>query len=253
MFNLSEKVAIVTGASSGIGHGMAKALASQGASVVLVARRKDKLDALALKIVNEKQIAIPIQADVTSQSEVDRAVVIVIEKLGRVDILVNNAGVYVGTPADSMKENDWDKVIDTDLKAYAFFVKAVIPQMKKQNWGRIINIASVAMGGQGFGIAGGSAYAASKGGIIGLTESLAVELAPFNILVNAIAPGLIISEMTESIVNNKSALESFLPRIPLKRAGKPEEVASLAVYLASDESSYTTGSTMVVDGGWLAS
>lgn len=252
MFDLTGKVALVTGASSGIGRGIAIALSQQGAVVALAARRVDRLTELSEEIKKQGKEALIVQMDVTKKDEVEKGVAQVVAVLGKLDILVNNAGVYEGTSVIDFNEDQWDKVINTNLKAHMVLSHFAALDMAKRSWGRIVNIGSVAMGNQGFGIAGGSAYTASKGGVVGLTESLAAELASKNILVNCIAPGLIESEMTQSIMNDKKQLEAFLPRIPLKRAGKPEEIAAGVVYLASSEASYTTGATFVIDGGWLA-
>lgn len=252
MFDLTGKVALVTGASSGIGRGIAIALSQQGAVVALAARRVDRLTELSEEIKKQGKEALIVQMDVTKKDEVEKGVAQVVAVLGKLDILVNNAGVYEATSVIDFNEDQWDKVINTNLKAHMVLSHFAALDMAKRSWGRIVNIGSVAMGNQGFGIAGGSAYAASKGGVVGLTESLAAELASKNILVNCIAPGLIESEMTQSIMNDKKQLEAFLPRIPLKRAGKPEEIAAGVVYLASSEASYVTGATFVIDGGWLA-
>lgn len=252
MFDLTGKVALVTGASSGIGRGIAIALSRQGAVVALAARRVDRLTELSEEIKKQGKEALIVQMDVTKKDQVEKGVAQVVAVFGKLDILVNNAGVYEETGVFDFKEDGWDKVIATNLKAYMVLSHFAALDMAKRSWGRIVNIGSVAMGNQGFGIAGGSAYAASKGGVVGLTESLAAELASKNILVNCIAPGLIESEMTQSIMNDKIQLEAFLPRIPLKRAGKPEEIAAGVVYLASSEASYVTGATFVIDGGWLA-
>ncbi|OGG13076.1 hypothetical protein A2875_00490, partial [Candidatus Gottesmanbacteria bacterium RIFCSPHIGHO2_01_FULL_46_14] len=219
MFNLTGKVSLITGASSGIGHSIALALSQQGAKIAIAARRVDRLTELSEEIKKQGREALIVQMDVTKKDEVEKGVAQVVAVFGKLDILVNNAGVYEGTGVFDFKEDAWDKVINTNLKAYMVLSHFAALDMAKRSWGRIVNIGSVAMGNQGFGIAGGSAYAASKGGVVGLTESLAAELASKNILVNCIAPGLIESEMTQSIMNDKKQLEAFLPRIPLKRAG----------------------------------
>lgn len=253
MFDLSQKVALITGASSGIGRAAAVALATQGAKVVVTARRLERLQELAKELVIKGKEALPLQLDITDASQVEMVLKKTVQSFGRLDILVNNAGVYELTPLATSEEAAWDKVIDTDLKAYFFMIQKAVVEMNKNKWGRIINIGSVAMGGQGFGAVGGAAYTASKGGLVGMTESLALELASQNILVNCIAPGLIDTEMTKGFMDNPELIKPLIERIPLKRAGKPEEIASMVVFLASEESSYTTGSTIVVDGGWLTS
>lgn len=253
MFDLSDKVALVTGASSGIGRASATALANQGASVVLTARRLDRLKSLEEELISRGKTAISLQMDVLKNADIKNTIDKSILKFGRLDILVNNAGIYLDSPILELSESNWDSVIDTNLKAYALMSQYASLEMTKRSWGRIINIGSIAMGGQGFGIPGGSAYASSKAAIVGLTESLAAELAPHGILVNCIAPGLIDTEMTHQMLDKPEIIKQYLDRIPLKRPGKPEEIASAVVFLSSDEASYVTGSTFVIDGGWLSS
>ncbi len=252
MFDLTGKVAFVTGASSGIGRASAIALANQGAKVAVTARRLDRLEALAAEIKSHGKEALAIQMDVTKKADIQVAVTKTVETFGRLDILLNNAGVAEFTPFLEMTEEQWDKTIDTNLKGYFLVAQAAAREMAKNKWGRIINIASIASGGVGVGFPSIAHYCASKGGIVALTEALADELAPMGILVNAIGPGVIETEMTESILKDPKQAEAFLSQAPLKRAGKPEEIASAVVYLASDEASYTTGATLYVDGGWLA-
>lgn len=252
MFELNGKVAFVTGASSGIGRASAIALAKQGARVVVTARRLDKLQQLVEEIKALKQEALAVKMDVINKQEISEAVTLAEKTFSRIDILLNNAGVAEFTPFLDMKEESWDKVIDTNLKGYFLVAQKVAPVMAKNKWGRIINIASIAMGGQGVGFPNVVHYCASKGGIVAMTEALADELAPIGILVNCIAPGIIATEMTRGMTDTPEQIVPFLPRIPLKRAGKAEEIAGAVVYLASEEASYTTGATLVVDGGWLA-
>lgn len=251
MFDLTNKVALVTGASSGIGRASAIALAGQGAMVAIAARRNDRLDALR-KELSEKNI-LPLSMDITKKDQITAGVAKVIETFGRLDILVNNAGVAEFAPFLEMTEEQWDRTIDTNMKGYFFTAQAAAREMVKNKWGRIINIASIASGGVGIGFPHIVQYCASKGGVIGMTEAMADELAPMGILVNAIGPGVIATEMTEKMLKDPKEAEMLLARAPLKRAGKPEEIAATVVYLASDESSYTTGATLYVDGGWLAS
>lgn len=252
MFNMLNKVALVTGASSGIGEACGKMLAAQGVKVALAARRIERLEKITSDLVNQGFTALPLKMDVTNKEEINQGIKTIIEKYGKLDILVNNAGVVDFMPFLEMTEESWDRVIDTNLKGYFLVAQAAAREMVKNKWGRIINIASVAMGGVGIGFPKIAHYCASKGGVVAFTESLADELAPMDILVNCIAPGLILSEMTQSTIDNKEQLQAFLSKVPLKRVGKPEEIASAVVYFSSDEASYTTGSTLVVDGGWLA-
>ena len=250
MFDLSGKVAVVTGASSGMGWSTAIALANQGAKVVVAARRFDKLQALVAEIKSRGHEAVAVQMDVTKRAEVDAAVQTAVKEFGKLDILVNNAGVLDYSPFLDMKEESWDKVIDTNLKGYFYAAQAAGREMVKTKWGRIINIASIASGGVGVGYPMLSHYASSKGGIIGLTESLAQELGPLGITVNAIGPGGVETEMTAGMTDDQR--KGMFARLPIKRIGKPEEIAAAVVYFASEEAAYTTGATLYVDGGWLA-
>lgn len=250
MFDLSGKVALVTGASSGMGRSTAIALANQGAKVVAAARRMEKLEALAAEIKSRGKEALGVQMDVTKRVEVDAAVALAVKTFGKLDILVNNAGVLDYSPFLELKEEAWDKVLDTNLKGYFYAAQAAGREMAIHKWGRIINIASIASGGVGVGYPMISHYVASKGGIIGLTEALAGELGPMGITVNAIGPGAIETEMTQGITDEQK--QGMFARLPIKRIGNPEEIASAVVYFASDEASYTTGTTLYVDGGWLA-
>ncbi len=252
MFNLTGKVALVTGASSGIGYSASMALAREGAKVAAAARRIDRLEELVSKIKSQGKEAIAVKMDVTKKDEIVAGVAKAIETFGRLDILVNNAGVADFTPFLEMTEEQWDKVIDTNLKGYFLVAQSAAKEMAKNKWGRIINISSIAMGGQGIGFPAIAHYCASKGGVVAFTEALADELAPMGILVNCIAPGLIETEMTQSIKSNPEGYNAILAKNPLKRAGRPEEIAAGIVFLSSNEASYTTGATLVIDGGWLS-
>jgi NAD(P)-dependent dehydrogenase (short-subunit alcohol dehydrogenase family) len=204
------------------------------------------------QIKKEGGQALAVKCDVSKKSEVDDLIKTAIDKWGRVDVLVNNAGIVDFKPFVDLSEADWDKVLDINLKGYFFCAQACAKEMIKQKSGVIINIASVAMGQQGIGFAGLVHYCASKGGIVAMTEALAAELAPYNIRVNAIAPGAIDTPMADASKMDSAALKATLSKIPLQRMGKPEEIASTVLFLASDASSYITGATVVVDGGWLA-
>ncbi len=249
MFDLSGKVALVTGASSGMGRATAIALAVQGAKVVAAARRMDKLQAVVAEIKSRGKEALAIQMDVTKRADVDAAVAAAVKEFGRLDILVNNAGVLDYSPFLDLKEESWDKIIDTNLKGYFYAAQAAGREMTKTKWGRIINIASIASGGVGVGFPAISHYCASKGGVIGLTEALAQELGPMGITVNAIGPGGVDTEMTKDTTKEQKA--AMTARLPIKRFGTPEEIAAAVVYFVSEEAAYTTGATLYVDGGWL--
>lgn len=256
MFDLTNKVALVTGASSGIGRASAIALANQGAKIAVAARRMDKLESLVAEIKSLGHEALAISMDVTKKSDIEQAVAQTVKTFGRLDILLNNAGVAEFASFLDMTEEQWDKTIDTNLKGYFFVAQAAAREMAKNTpptgGGRIIMISSIASAGAGVGFPQIAQYCASKAGVIGLTEALADELAPLGILVNAIGPGVIESEMTEGMLKDPAQAKALLSRAPLKRAGKPEEIAAAVVYFASDEASYTTGATLYVDGGWLA-
>jgi 3-oxoacyl-[acyl-carrier protein] reductase len=250
MFNLTGKVALVTGASSGMGHAIALALATQGASVVAAARRLERL--MELEKTNSRIKAC--HMDVTKRSDVDAAVAVAVQTFGKLDILVNNAGILDYSPFFDLTEESWDKVIDTNLKGYFYCAQTAAREMIKKNppvgGGRIINIASIGSGGVGVGFPMIVHYCASKGGVIGLTEALAHELGPMGITVNAVGPGAIETEMTQGTTDEQK--KGMTARLPIKRMGTAEEIAAAVVYFASNEAAYTTGATLYVDGGWLA-
>lgn len=250
--DLTGQVAVVTGASSGIGRASSIALARQGAKVTLAARRVEKLEEISKEIEKFGGEALVVKTDVLKKDEIEDMVKKTVEKWGRVDILLNNAGIAVFKPFLEMTEEDWDKTLDINLKGQFLCAQAVARVMSEQKYGRIINIASVASGQTGIGSAMIAHYCASKGGVVAMTEALAVELASFNINVNCIAPGLIGTEMTEWMLKDDKMMADFLPRIPKGRAGKPKEIADVVVFLASREAEYVNGAMWVVDGGWLA-
>lgn len=252
MFDLTGKVAIVTGASSGIGKATAIAFAAQGASVVLCARRVEKLEALAKEIQDKGGKTLVVPTDVLKKEDIANVITQTMKQFGQIDILFNNAGVGAIAPSLEMSEEAWDKVVNTNLRAYFFMAQAAAREMVKHSYGRIINIASILSGGVGSGMAGTVNYCASKGGVVAMTEGLADEFALQGITVNAIGPGFIETEMTASLKDMKDLYAGLLARTPMKRFGKPEEIAATAVYLASSEASYTTGATVYVDGGWTA-
>jgi 3-oxoacyl-[acyl-carrier protein] reductase len=240
---LSGRVALVTGASRGIGRATAIALASRGAAVVAAARGANA-QGTAEAITAAGGRARAADVDVTDGASVERAVAAALEAHGRLDILVNNAGITRDQLMLRMKRDDWDAVIATNLTAAFTCVQAVLKTMVKQRSGRIISITSVV--GQA-GNPGQANYAASKAGLIGLTKALALELASRNITVNAVAPGMIDTDMTRAIA--AQAHETWAERIPLKRLGTAEEVAAAVAFLASDEASYITGQVLAVNGG----
>jgi len=190
--------------------------------------------------------------DVSEKSEVDNVFDEVIKQFGRLDILVNNAGIFSPKPALEMTEEEWERTIRINLKGQFLCAQRAAKEMAKNKWGRIINISSIASGSVGVGFMGAAHYSASKGGIIGMTETLAIEFAPLGINVNAIGPGAIDTPMVQASAMPKEVMDAMLAGIPLKRIGKPEEISAAVVFLASEEASYVTGATLYVDGGWLA-
>jgi len=253
MFSLKNKVAFITGARRGIGRGIALKMAEAGAKVAVtdIDEKECQLVVDEIKKIGSEGLAI--KMDVTKKEDIENAVDQTVKKFGKLDILVNNAGIcWPIKPLTELTEEEWQKLIDINLKGYFLCAQAAIKEMVKQKWGRIINIASVASGGQGFGSPNLSHYVASKGGVIGLTESWAVEFAPLGINVNAICPGMIETKMVDPFLADPKIKEAFLSRIPKKRMGKPEDIGAAAVFLASEEADYVTGAALVVDGGWLA-
>ena len=244
--NLTDKVAIVTGASRGIGEAIAKQLSSCGAKIILIARNSDQLVAVKETIISNGGIAESMVGDVSNLNSISEVVINTIDKWGRIDILVNNAGIARDNIIMRMKEDDWDSVMNINLKGCFNGIKSVARPMIKNKAGRIINITSVI--GQ-IGNAGQSNYAASKAGIMGLTKSMAKELGSRNITVNAVAPGYITTDMTNEL--NDDVKEKMKSSIPLGRLGTPDDVANLVCFLASDDAGYITGQTFNVDGGMV--
>lgn len=251
MFDLTRKIAVVTGASSGLGVQYAKALAEQGADLAILARRVDRLEAVKNEIIGMGRKCVAVQCDVTSERDIDMAIHQILQAYGRIDILINNAGTSAIAPAEQMTEADWDKVLDTNLKGVFLVAKHVGGQMIKQNYGKIVNISSIfgAVGNSMFPVAN---YHAAKHGVIGLTKALADEWAKYNITVNAIGPGFFESEMTAGAINTPEFLKYVEVSCPMKRIGKPGELNGALIYLSSDASTYVTGQTIFVDGGWTS-
>jgi NAD(P)-dependent dehydrogenase (short-subunit alcohol dehydrogenase family) len=252
MFDLKDKVAIITGARRGMGRSHAISLARAEAKVVVSDISLDDCEKVVKEIKKAKGQAIAIQCDVSKKEEVDEMVKKIVNKWRGVDILVNNAGICQFKPFLDLTEEEWERTIDINLKGYFLCAQAAAKEMAKQKSGVIINIASVAMGQQGIGFPNIVHYCASKGGIVAMTEAMALELAPYNIRVNAVAPGMIETPMVDTVKQDPKSMEGLLARVPMHRMGNPQEVSNLVLFLASNESSYMTGSTVVIDGGWLA-
>lgn len=252
MFELKNKVALVTGGRRGMGRAHALALAMQGAKVAVTDIDAKECASVMEEIKSRGGEAACFAMDVSDKAEIDRVFDEVVKQFGRLDILVNNAGIYLPKPALDITEEEWDRMMDINLKGEFLCAQRAAKEMAKNKWGRIINIASVASGQVGVGIAGGAHYVASKGGIIGMSETMAIEFAPLGINVNVVAPGAIDTPMIQAAELPKEAMDAMMARVPLKRIGRPEEVSAAVVFLASEEASYITGSTLYVDGGWLA-
>jgi 3-oxoacyl-[acyl-carrier protein] reductase len=244
--NISGRVALVTGASQGIGRSCALKLASTGATVALAARSQEKLDELAREITAAGGKAAAFTVDVSDEAQIKSACKAAITQFGKIDILVNNAGITRDQLVMRMKRADWDAVLSTNLTSAYLSIQQVIGSMLKQRWGRIINIASVF--GQ-MGQAGQANYAASKAGLIGLTMAIAREVGSRTITCNAVAPGLIETAMTAGLGGEFK--QNAVKQIPLGRVGSPEDVANAVAYLASEEASYITGHVLNVNGGLL--
>lgn len=247
-FDLTGKVAIVTGGNGGLGIGMALGLARAGANVVVAGRDTAKTDQAVEQIQALGVDALGITVDVSQEAEVGRMVGQTVETLGSVDILVNNAGISVRTQPQDLSADDWDRVVDINLKSVFLASKAAYPHMKAQGGGKIINIGSM------FSLFGSdwvSPYSASKGGVVQLTKSLAVAWAQDNIQVNAILPGWFMTGLTESIPERDPARYALInQRIPAKRWGNPEDLQGPVVFLAGSGSDYVTGAALTVDGGY---
>ena len=241
---LAGRVAIVTGGNRGIGLAIARLLAEDGASVVVSGRDAARLDAAVKELESLGAPALGVPADATKREDADRLVEVTRERFGRIDVLVNNAGITRDQLLVRMKDDDWDQVIETNLRGVFLMTRAVGKVMMRQKSGRIINIASAA---GAMGNPGQVNYSAAKAGVIGLTKASGRELAHWNILVNAVAPGLIETDMAAAIP--AEAREAMLQQVPLKRIGQGREVAEVVRFLAGDGASYVTGQTIHVNGG----
>ncbi|MDR1197454.1 MAG: SDR family oxidoreductase [Prevotellaceae bacterium] len=251
MINLKEKVAVVTGASSGLGADAAKSYAQAGANVAILARRKEKLDKLAEELSAFGVEVLAVSCDVTCEEQVKSAIEQIASKFGRIDILLNNAGVAVRGGVHQLSCEDWDKSFDTNVKGIFLMSKYVVPHMIKQNYGKIVNVSSinslVADKSETFIRHG---YNSSKAAVLGLTLGMACSYGKYNITVNTICPGLFESEMTEnSLFKSTEFLDFYNAACPMSRPGRKGEVSGTVLYLSSDLSSYVTGQHIVIDGG----
>jgi 2-deoxy-D-gluconate 3-dehydrogenase len=251
LFSLEGKTALVTGAGRGMGQAIAIAFAQAGANVAIASRTESELTDTAEEIMKTgtpRKRVVSIPADLSEAGSVAQLVESILKKLDRLDILVTSSGTIVRKPALEIEEDDWNPVIDLNLKARFFLAQAAARIMQKSG-GSIIHIASLS---SFFGVPNIMAYVAGNGGITAMTRAQAVEWAQYGIRVNAIAPGTIITRQTDGLLQDPAMLESRLNKIPLNRLGKPEDVAGAAIFLASEAAAYITGHTLVVDGGWLA-
>lgn len=249
MFDLKGKVAVITGASSGLGKQMAKAFANQGANLIIPARRLDRLEELKKELENTNVKILPIKCDVTSTEDINNAARIAEEEFGRVDILINCAGASRDKGVLDMADEEWNFTIETDLTSVFKMTRAFANIMKKNNYGRIINIASM------YGLVGNDeiptiAYHSSKGGVVNFTRAAAAELAKYNITVNAICPGYFYTELTTQVLDTDKFQNFAKTHVPMKRYGKDGELNAGAIFLASDEASYVTGVILPIDGGY---
>ena len=244
--SLSGRVALITGASQGIGRTCALRLAKEGATVAAAARNQEKLNQLVAEISSAGGQAASFAVDVADEEQIKSALKTAVAQFGKIDILVNNAGITRDQLVLRMKRTDWEAVVQTNLTSAYLCIQQVIPSMLKQRWGRIINVTSVF--GQ-MGQAGQANYAASKAGLIGLTMAIAREVGSRNITCNAVAPGFIETAMTAGL--SEEFKQNAVKQIPLGRVGTPEDVASAVAFLASDQASYITGHVLSVNGGML--
>jgi len=250
MFKLTGKTAIVTGASRGIGEAIAKGFAQAGADLVLVSRNIIALEEVAKEIKTFGREALPIAVDIGNPEEIQRTIDNTLKVFPRIDILVNNAGISpILKKAEEVPLREWEEIVKVNLTGTFLFCQAVGKVMIQQGGGKIINMVSV---GAVVGFPRQIAYCATKGGILQLTKVLAIEWARHNIQVNAIGPAYLETELTKGMRESKIISENLLRRTPMGRFGRPEEIVGAALYLASDTSSYVTGQTLFVDGGWLA-
>lgn len=249
LFDLSGRVAVVTGGSKGLGKAMARGFAQAGADVVISSRHTDELEkALPEILEGTGRRGLIVTVDLSKRSEAERLAKTALEQMGRVDILVNNAGTNVPTAIDQVKDEDWDRVIELNLSACMVLTRALVPQMKERGWGRVIHISSVlGLGSK----AGRNVYSATKRAVIGLAQASALDLGPFGITVNCIAPGPFLTDLPMNLLSDAEK-QTFSNRTALGRWGRPEEMAGPALLLASEAGSYITGEVLVVDGGVMA-
>jgi NAD(P)-dependent dehydrogenase (short-subunit alcohol dehydrogenase family) len=247
--NLEGRVALITGASRGLGKAMALALAGAGAKLALTARDKELLEVTADAARAAGAEAHIFPADLAEEDQVARLEQEIVGKFGHVDILINNAGINLRKPLVEFTLEEWRRVMDTNLTSVFLLCRAFIPHMRGRGWGRIINLTSIM---SHVSLPGRSVYSASKTALLGFTKALALELAPDGITVVAVSPGPFATEMNTALMNNPEINQQFMSKVPLRRWGRVEEVGNLALYLCSEDAGFITGTDILMDGGWCA-
>jgi NAD(P)-dependent dehydrogenase (short-subunit alcohol dehydrogenase family) len=250
LFRIDGRAALVTGGNRGIGRAIAEAFAEAGASVALTSRDRTRAQQAAQQIAAQTgSRCLGLELDVRDQAGVESVVAHVLQEWGAIDILVNNAGVNIREDIFSVSDETWETTLATNLTGAMRCARAVVGQMKERGWGRIINLGSIL---SVIGIAQRAPYAASKHGILGLTRAMALDLAPYGVTVNALCPGPFKTEINRPVLRDPEYLKEFLRKVPLGRMGDPAELKGAALFLASEASSFVTGSALFVDGGWTA-
>jgi NAD(P)-dependent dehydrogenase (short-subunit alcohol dehydrogenase family) len=250
LFRLDNRTAIITGGSKGLGQSMGEALASAGANVLLTSRNQSEVESAADRISQEYgRKAIGLKADVVDASEVQRTIDCAMDSFGKIDILINNAGINIRNPIEEMEQSEFEQVMATNVTGPWLMCRAVAPHMKRAEYGRVINVSSTL--GE-VALPGRTPYASSKGAIRMMTKVLAMEWAKHGITVNSLCPGPFLTPMNEPIADRPDTQELIINSVPMNRWGKMHEIQGAAIFLASDASSYVTGASLFVDGGWTA-